>query len=439
MKIHAGNNKEDTMIIHVVKPGETADSIARQYGISLVHLLVNNGISNRARLAVGQALLILIPAKTHVVAPGETLYSIARANGVSIRQLYQNNLILFGRDIVAPGQTLVLSYTDTPTNELSVNGYAYPFVNRDLLRSTLSYLTYFTPFTYGITSTGGLLDLDDTELIRLSLDYGTQPLMHLSTMTEEGSFSNTRAHLVLTNMEVQNRLIEEVLDNIQRKNYYGLDVDFEFIYPEDRDAYTNFIAHLRSRLNPFGYEVIVALAPKTSDVQTGTLYQGHDYGGMAKAANAVFLMTYEWGYTYGPPMAVAPIGSVRKVLDYAVTKIPREKIFMGMPNYGYDWPLPYVRGTTRAQSISNVRAVELAIEYGASIEFDEESKTPHFSYYNRQGEPHEVWFEDVRSIKAKLDLVPEYGFQGVGYWNMMRPFPANWALINALFRIRQFY
>ncbi|MDD4715688.1 MAG: glycosyl hydrolase family 18 protein [Oscillospiraceae bacterium] len=425
------------MIIHVVKQGETADSIARQYGVSLAHLVANNGITNWSQLAVGQALLILFPEKTHVVQPGETLDSIARANGVSIRELFQNNFILFGRELITPGQTLVLSYNDHPEGPLSVNGYAYPFVNRDLLRSTLPFLTYLTPFTYGLTAAGGLLDLTDAELIRLSGEYGVQPLMHLSTMTEEGGFSNTRAHLVLTNQDVQNRLIEEILDNLQRKGYYGLDVDFEFIYPEDRDAYTGFIAALRDRLNPLGYEVVVALAPKTSDTQPGTLYEGHDYGGMAQAANAVFLMTYEWGYTYGPPMAVAPINAVRRVLDYAVTKIPREKIFMGMPNYAYDWPLPFLQGTTRAQSISNVRAVDLAIEYGAAIEFDEEAQTPHFRYYNRQGDPHEVWFEDVRSIKAKLDLVREYGFQGVGYWNMMRPFPGNWTLLNALFRIRQ--
>lgn len=426
------------MFIHVVKPGESAYSIAQNYGVSLDHLLANNGVSSDARLAVGQALVILIPNQTHVVQPGESLYSIARTYNMSIRQLYQNNFILFGRERVVPGQTLVLSYTDTPTEDISVNGYAYPFVNRELLRSTLSYLTYLTPFTYGITEEGGLIDLDDEELIYLTHAYGAQPLMHLSTLTEDGGFSNTRAHLVLTDMAVQNRLIDAILDNLQRKDYYGLDVDFEFIFPGDRDAYTAFIKNLRDRLNPYGYEVIVALAPKTSDDQPGTLYEGHDYGGMGQVANAVFLMTYEWGYTYSPPMAVAPIDAVRRVLDYAVTRIPRNKIFMGMPNYGYDWPLPHVQGR-RARSISNVRAVDLAVEYGAAIEFDAVAQTPHFTYTNRLGEAHEVWFEDARSIQAKLRLVSEYGLQGVGYWNMMRPFPANWTLLNSMFRIRQLY
>jgi spore germination protein len=149
-------------------------------------------------------------------------------------------------------------------------------------------------------------------------------------------------------------------------------------------------------------------------------------------------MTYEWGYTYGPPMAVAPIPNIRAVLNYAVTQIARNKIYMGMPNYGYDWPLPYIRGTTRAQSISNVEAVRLAREYNAEILYDETAQSPHFQYTNTSGELHEVWFEDARSIRAKLALVTEFGFLGIGYWNLMRPFPQNWLVLNALYRIRAF-
>lgn len=89
----------------------------------------------------------------------------------------------------------------------------------------------------------------------------------------------------------------------------------------------------------------MALAPKTSSEQKGLLYEGKDYSGLGQAANGVLLMTYEWGYTYGPPMAVAPINKVKEVLDYAITQIDTNKISLGIPNYGYDWPLPYERGT----------------------------------------------------------------------------------------------
>ncbi len=133
-------------------------------------------------------------------------------------------------------------------------------------------------------------------------------------------------------------------------------------------------------------------------------------------------------------MAVAPIPSVRRVLDYGVTEIPAYKIHMGIPNYGYDWPLPFAQGVTKAETIGNVQAVQIAAANGAEIQFDGEAMAPYF-FYERDGVRHEVWFEDVRSIQAKLALVDEYGFRGVGYWNLMRPFLVNWLLLNASFEI----
>ena len=134
-------------------------------------------------------------------------------------------------------------------------------------------------------------------------------------------------------------------------------------------------------------------------------------------------------------MAVAPIQNVRRVLDYAVTQIDSNKILLGIPNYGYDWPLPYVKGSTKARSISNVEAVQLAVRTGATIQYDETAQSPWFSYMDAQGQAHEVWFEDARSIRAKLLLPKEYGLKGVGYWNLMREFPQNWSVLNSMYDV----
>ena len=181
----------------------------------------------------------------------------------------------------------------------------------------------------------------------------------------------------------------------------------------------------------------MALAPKTSTDQPGLLYEAHDYKRLGQVANAVLLMTYEWGYTAGPPMAVAPLNKVREVTTYAATQISPAKIFMGIPNYGYNWTLPFVAGESRAKSLSNVAAPELAAQVNASIFFDPVAVSPHFSYQDADGRQHEVWFEDVRSIDAKLQLASSSGFRGVSYWNIMRPFTQNWMALNALYVIRK--
>lgn len=141
-----------------------------------------------------------------------------------------------------------------------------------------------------------------------------------------------------------------------------------------------------------------------------------------------------WFYTYGPPMAVAPINNVRRVVEYALTRIPREKINLGIPNYGYDWPLPFVMGETAATTIGNIEAVTIAANNGVSIQFDETAMSPFFTY-TANGIQHEVWFEDVRSMRAKFNLVKEYQLNGMGYWQIMRLFRGNWLLLADQFQI----
>lgn len=423
------------MEIHVVRTGETLYSIALQSGLPMSRLIADNQLTDPAHLVVGQTLVLRYPQQVHTVQPGETLSAIARQSGLSIRQLQRNNPALEGGTTLYPGQTLVLTYEDTPSLPIWVNGYAYPFIERSLLRRTLPFLTYLTPFTYGITESGDLIEPDDSWLIAAAAAHGVAALMHLSTLTQEGGFSNELAHLVLTDETVQNNLVENIVRQLEVKGYRGLDVDFEYVFPADGPAYASFIRRLTDLLNPLGYPVITALAPKTYREQPGLLYEAHDYGSIGAAANEVLLMAYEWGYAYSEPMAVAPLPNVRAVVEYALSEIPREKIWLGIPNYGYDWPLPVEPGVTRATSISNQRAVDLARLYRAEIQYDETAQAPWFRYQNETGQEHEVWFEDARSIQAKLGLIREYGLKGAGYWNLMRPFPQNWVVLNAEFQI----
>ena len=242
--------------------------------------------------------MVQFPQQVHTVQPGESLSSIARQYGMSLRQLYRNNPILGGGPVLYPGQTLVISYEGATEGVLSVNGYAYPFIDKDLLQSTVPYLTFLTPFTYGFTPDGTLVDLDDGVLIAMAKAGGAAPLMHLSTLTGEGGFSNELAHIALTDRTVQDALISNLRRTLEEKGYRGLDVDFEYVFPEDASAYAAFLGRLTALLNPLGYPVIAALAPKTSADQPGLLYEAHNYRAIAEAVNEVLLMTYEWGYTY---------------------------------------------------------------------------------------------------------------------------------------------
>ena len=423
------------MVIHVVREGDTIYSIARDYGVNPARMAAENGISMEQPLVVGQTVVVQFPKTLHTVREGESLSSIARQYGTDVRALWRNNRYLMGSSEIRPGDILVISYFRAPLGTFSVGGYAYGSIDRALLRSILPYLSELTPFTYGIDRDGMLLSPGAEELVSFAAAYGVETMLHLSTVTETGTFSNGRASLILGNPALRQQLIDQLLAEVRGHGYAGVDVDFEFINPEESTQYAAFVAQLRQTMNAAGYRVTVALAPKTSANQKGQLYEGHNYALLSAAANHVFLMAYEWGYLYGPPMAVAPLPNVRRVVEYALTEMAADKIILGIPNYGYDWTLPFVQGQSRARSISNEEAVALARRYGAEILFDETASAPWFRYRDEADTIHEVWFEDARSMGARLRLAAEYGMYGVGYWNLDRPFAQNWLMVNELYNI----
>lgn len=428
------------MEIYIVKPGDTVTSVASSFGVSPSRLAFDNQVNDRS-LVVGEALIINIPETTYVISVGDTLTSIATQFQTTVKNILRHNPYLLFQDVLPIGDTIVISYEGEAsiTKTISVNGYAYPFIAKPILYETLLYLSELYIFSYGFTSQGNLVPVDDEELISAAKAFDVKPVLVLTGFDERGFFSNELVHNLLINDNAQTQLISELISTMSVKGYTGVDVDFEFIYAEDRDPYVAFISRLTTELNANNFQVTVALPPKTSDDQRGILYEGIDYAGLGAAANFVLLMTYEWGYTYGPPLAVAPIPSVRQVLDYAITRIDPAKINMGIPNYGYDWPLPYIRGETAATSIGNAQAVRIAWDNGADIQYDDVAKAPFFFYTDLDSpearREHVVWFEDVRSFTEKYNLVTEYGFNGIGYWQLMRFFRANWFLVLQTFEI----
>ncbi|BCJ99370.1 glycosyl hydrolase family 18 protein [Anaerocolumna chitinilytica] len=424
------------MTIYVVKPGDTISSIANQYGVTSNRIIVDNELTNANNLLVGQSLVIQIPEVFHTVVEGDTLYGIAQAYNTTPTRLLQNNPWIADTEALIPGSVVVISFRrDENFGDIVINAYAYPYIDRTVLRKTLPFLTYLSLFTYGFTPQGDLIPIDDTELIQLARDYNVAPLMVLAPMDDTGSFSNEIAHQMFTNPEGQSRLIDNILANVQNKNYSGVDIDFEFVLPEDKEGFISFLTALKAKLEPNGYIMTVALAPKTSGEQAGLLYQAHDYPRIGAIADKVLLMTYEWGYTFSAPMATAPLNSVRRVLSYGVSVINPDKILMGMPNYAYDWPLPYVKGTTKAETISNVEAINRGVRYGVTIQFDEASQAPFYYYTASDGVEHAVWFDDARSMNAKYRLIPEFNLNGAGIWQIMNFFPAMWLVVNNLFNV----
>ena len=373
----------------------------------------------------------------YTVKPGDTLFDIAQKNGVTISTLVAANQLSdpyklpVGLALVIPGQSI-------RERSIVVNGYAFPGISDIALLGALQYLTYLSVFSAKTRIDGTITELNDTALIRKCYVNGVAPVLTLTNQRESGGFSGDIAHAVIADEEVKTKLIQNVMEYLDRRNYFGLNIDFEYVREEDRTLYTQFLMDFAAALRRVGYSLSVALAPKISQEQSGLLYTAHDYAAVGSIADKVIIMTYEWGYTYGEPMAVAPIDKVRQVLDYAVMEMPPEKILMGMANYGYSWTLPYKKGTA-ARPLSLSEIPQTAYSQYADIRFDDTAQSPFFRYYDSAGTEHIAWFEDPRSIEAKLKLVSEYGLGGVSYWNINTLYRPNWAVLSGMYGIEKVF
>lgn len=413
-------------------------AIAQAYGTTVQSLVEANQIPEPARLVVGQALVVPLKGQYYIVQPGDSLWSIGQRFQVNYLTLAQANglnpdaLLMIGTSLYIPEPTKrsaeILAYVEPRGDEISDTLL-------DQVREASPYLTYLAIFSFEARRDGSLKAPTINPLPEIAEQNNTGIAMAITNL-EDYQFSAELARDIFQSVAVQNLLPDNIIAEAKRiGNISDIHFDFERIARDQREAYNNFLRRAVERMHAEGYTVSTALAPKTRADQPGEWFMGHDYKAHGEIVDFVMLMTYEWGYSLGPPMAVSPLPQVEQVVQYALTEIPANKILLGQNLYGYDWTLPFVQGGDYAEAISPQRAIEVAKRYNAAIQFDYTAQAPYFNYYDEQGRSHIVWFEDARSIQAKFDLVKRLNLRGVGYWKLGLPFPQNWQLIGANFNV----
>lgn len=426
------------MQIHVIQRGESLWQLAQGYNSTVQAIIEANQITEPERLVEGQTIVIPIAGSFYWVQPGDTLFSIGQRVGISYLTLAQINQIDPNTPLM-PGMRLYIP--PMPKREAETNAYIEPrgtTVSPELLadaRQAGPYLTYLAPFSYEVRRDGTLDPQPLQGIPEVALETGAS-LMMVITNLEEGQFSGELGRDILQSEAVQDLLLDNIIAEARRVGRFtDVHFDFEFLPGDQRVAYNNFLRKAARRLRQEGLLISSALAPKTRRDQPGQWYEAHDYRAHGEIVDFVVLMTYEWGYSGGPPMAVAPIGPVEEVIQYALTEMPASKIMMGQNLYGYDWTLPFVPGGEYAKAISPQQGIELAKRYNVPIQYDYEAQAPHFDYVDEQGRSHKVWFEDARSIQAKFNLIKRLGLRGISYWKLGLPFPQNWLLIGENFEV----
>lgn len=424
------------MLIHVVQSGDTIQSIAEYYRISVDKLIQDNGLINPDSLVVGQSIVIVEPKTIYTVKEGDTLLNIANSYNVSVIQLLANNPYLSNREYIYPGDTIVISYTRKGL--LTTHGNTVPTINKATLRKTLPYLTYISVLNYTATNSGDIISYyDDTEIIQISKAYGVAPLMLLTTLTIQGEANLGVDFDILLSEDFQNRQIENILTILKSKGYFGLNLSLQYISLTNIQLYEDYFVKVTNRLNNEGYQVFVTINPNINVVNNEVTFQEVDYSIINRLAQNIIFTSYEWAYSINPPSPITSVYQTKVFLEYVLNYIPPDKIIIGIATLGYDWELPYVAGISNVNLILFDNVNDFAKEYEATIQFDDVSQTPYFIYTTNEFVNHVVWFINSRTINAILDLVSKYNLKGISIWNITVFNPQLWLIVNSQYEIEK--
>ncbi|KUO78609.1 MAG: glycosyl hydrolase family 18 [Desulfosporosinus sp. BRH_c37] len=281
-------------------------------------------------------------------------------------------------------------------------------------------------FWYAFDATGkvvpsGKVDLKTKEAAQKN-GSKAYALVHNMNLTGTVGFDANLAHRVLSNPAIRANLVTNLVNLTTKDGWDGISVDIEKAPPGDRNNFSAFVAELGKALKAKDKVLNISIPAKFVDYPSDLWSGAYDYAAIGKAADQIILMTYDehgLGTTQGP---VASAGWVDRVIKFAVGKIPKEKIVMGLPVYSFDWG---TNKPTMPDYLSYAQTLERAKKHGVEIQTDLSAKVPQFSY-TANGVRHEVYFENIASLRAKMDSALKHKLHGVAIWRLGMEDPAIW-------------
>ncbi len=378
----------------------------------------------------------------YIVQPGDTLYLIAARYGLSLEEISRANA-LPQPNLIYPGQALAIprsfptappvspppAPTPAPDGDFDVVGYYVEYYDGDNLswdsfKAYQDTISTVAAFSYQINWDGSVSGQAYYNLLKEAKATGKPVLALVHNISSGGGFDENLIHAILSNPSLRQAAVANIAQIVWDNGYAGVNIDFENVPTYDRDLYTAFVRELAAVLQKDGYQVTLSVPAKTWDDPSNAWSGGFDYQALGEIADAIMIMTYDEHWSGGSAGPVASLGWVKQVLDYATKAIPSQKIRLGIAAYGYDWPA----GGYGGRAVTSTEAVSIAQRYGATIQWDDASQCPHFTYWPGNY-AREVWFENPSSTAGKLDLAAQYNLGGVAIWRLGFEDPGIWKVI----------
>ena len=333
------------------------------------------------------------------------------------QQLLRLGLLLAVLSIVLPPATHIPSAQAAPSFVRWGYYVTYDRTSWTTLQAHLGTLDIVSPYFFQLRADGTIEELSDPTADSFLHQSGITVVPMIKNVPRWNDFTPLIADPVQ-----RSAVITRLVLLVEERGYSGIHIDFEAVNAGDAPHLTAFMRELAAQLRPRGKLVTQAVVARTSDTPT-TWGGAYDYPALAEVNDYIVVMAYDFHYAGGSPGPVGPYTWVQRVVSYLTTRVPREKLILGIPLYGYDWN---VTAGPPARSVRYDQVRELLRRPGASSGYDETEKEAWIRYTDDQGQQHEVWHADARSVAARVDLALDRGLAGVALWRLGHEDPAVW-------------
>jgi len=280
-------------------------------------------------------------------------------------------------------------------------------------------IDYIATFSYSIDGNGNLIGKTPRDALALARKMDVKPILLVHNMLD--AIDSASVHSVISDSRARQKLIKNIAQVVTREGYVGVNIDFEGVYPSDRKYFNSFLKELSEVLDEEGCITTVSVPAKTWDNPESSWFGAYDYRQIGKVADLVMLMTYDEHWFGGAPGPIASLPWIQRVLDYTTTQIPRDKLLLGVAAYGYDW------SSKGARSIPWSRVQDLINRY-KNVKWHNKYCVPYL-VYNENGVRHEVWFENIYSLRFKLDIANSYKLGGIAIWRLGYEDDSFWQMV----------
>ena len=264
---------------------------------------------------------------------------------------------------------------------------------------------------------------------------------HVPVMPIVALMDQAELHRLFITPSARSALIASLLGECKRNGYSGFQIDFENVDWTDRDLLSSLVADAAAALHKQNLQLTIATVPNAPGAPGSTAYShwlyanwrgGYDLKSLAQSADLICLMTYDQNTRWTMPGPVAGYPWTLANLDYALQFVPKEKLSMGIPLYGYHWfagdPGKDEKPDPTAEYIGQEQVDQYTAAYHPQVEWDSADRVAWFYFY-RDDYREWVFFTDKRGFEERLKLVRDRGLEGFCSWVLGTEDPEIWSLL----------